>query len=43
MDIIESFSWIPCELDRIKQLKIKDSHLSDYSRNSDFKVGIYGV
>jgi hypothetical protein len=41
--LIESFSWIPCELDRIPELRSKVSKISDYSRTASQKIGIYGV
>ena len=43
MDIIESFSWIPCELNRIDDLKVTTSYLNDFSRTNGHEVGIYGV
>lgn len=42
-DLIDHFTWIPRELGRLEDLRIKNTFMSDYSRQSSHDVGIYGV
>ena len=33
-DIIETFTWVPCDLQRVEHLKLNNIKLSDYSKKN---------
>ncbi|CDW87905.1 family protein [Stylonychia lemnae] len=42
-DYIKAFSWIPREINRVKDLKLMTTRIVDHSRRNQFKIGLYGV
>lgn len=43
MHIIDNFSWITFDVEKIGDMKIYNELISDYSRMSNNPIGLYGV